>query len=579
MTNQNFEKCFNESRNIYVSGTSRGYSTLVSIFSEISKIPFEKSRDLVENYLYEKFLISNNKNFDKFLKAYLDEEGVQISADIPQAVRPERPVDEIDTKEEIEEEEGEEEAEDDSKTDSEDDELSDDDTIIENFLDEIGLLHLEEEEVERFVYRFTYVLKDTFDDEDTLSLIASLLYKARMSPENLSDAEKDELSDIIFHMSMNPEETEEEEQKESYLRELYSLDTQIFTLMQEKDDDKSKKSFKDKTKSAVHKIGVVSVLLGSTFLFGLGGLFASGLFLYLTSGSDDDLDKTKKEIDDNKDSLRSGKSIEIEPPKPVKNPTPAPSGSMKDIENKAEQGKENLVNKAKEVAANDPDFAKKQEKTATWKERFKSAAKYVGSKSVELLGKGARAVGSAVASAAEAGYDSAKTAVVSAYNSGSEWAKTTGADLVKSGWDATKSGVDKAAKYVGDKASQGADYVGDKIKKGADYVGKKVSDVKDKFKGDDAKAKKKGKGKSEPSGKKKGDSGKSEPATKITSKGDAQKYFDTKGKAPKGWESDPKTGKVYPKGSKPKQPASKKKPAAKKKPSAKKESYLYNLIF
>jgi hypothetical protein len=557
MKNTELEKYLNESRNIYFNNNVRGYSTIVSIFSDLSKVSYDRSESLIEEHLYHKFLNSNSKNFDRFLKSYLGEEGVQISANIPQAVRPERPVDEEENLEELEEkDESDEESEDnDSKekqSDDEDDELTDDDRVIENFLDEIGLLHLEEEEVDRFIYRFVYVLEDTFEDKDTLNLIASLLYKARMKPEELSDGDKDELTDIIFHLTMNPDEAEEENKgetkEESYLRHMYNLDQQIFTLMSEKDDDKKDKDkdkgdIKSKTKNAVHKVGVVSVLAGSAFLFGIGGLFAAGLFLFLTRSSDKDLEKTKEECTKNKDNLSSGTPVKIENPKPVSNPTPAPQNSISEISSKGESSKEDLVERAKTVAAADPDFAKKQNAKASWKDKFKAAAKYVGKKGVELLGKGAKAVGGLAVDAAKAGYNIATS------------------EPVKS---AVKKGLDVAADVGKAGLEKGKDLAKKGLEKGKEIAGKGAQAVKDKF------------------SKKEPDSGEEE-IIKVSSKGDAQKYFDTKGKAPKGWESDPDTGKVYPKG---KKPLAKKKAPAKKKPATNKpkkskaeENYMYNLLF
>ena len=561
------EKYLNESRNIYFKNPSRGYVTLVSIFSDLSKIPYDRSENLIENHLYYKFLNSNNKNFDKFLKSYLGEEGVQISSNIPQAVRPERPVDE---EEKLEEKDDEEESKDSDEEetskekdsekddgDEEDDDLSDDDRVIENFLDEIGLLHLEEEEVDRFIYRFVYVLEDTFEDKDTLNLIASLLYKARMKPEDLSDGDKDELTDIIFHLSMNPDEVESEEsesKEESYIREMYDLDRQIFTLMSEADDEKDKGDIKSKTKSTVHKVGVVSVLAGSAFLFGLGGLFAAGLFLFLTRSSDEDLEKTKENCTKSKDEIASGKPPKIDNPKPVDNPSPPPTNAVQDIQSKGEASKTDMVERAKTVASNDPDFAKKQEAKASWKDKFKAAAKYVGAKGVELLGKGATAVGKLAVDGAKAGYNIAKDVGKAGLEKGKELGKAgieKGAELGKAGYEKGKELAKKG------------------IEKGSELAKKGVDSVKSKFsKGDGAS--------DSPKGKKKGDSpkGKGKETDAVSSKGDAQKYFDAKGKAPKGWESDPKTGKVFKKGSKP--PAKKKPPVKKPK---KEENYLYNLIF
>jgi len=567
MKNTELEKYLNESRNIYFNNNVRGYSTLISIFSDLSKVSYDRSESLIEEHLYHKFLNSNSKNFDKFLKSYLGEEGVQISANIPQAVRPERPVEEEEL-EELDEAEDSEESDSEKENDSEeeDDDLTDDDRVIENFLDEIGLLHLEEEEVERFIYRFVYVLEDTFDDKDTLNLIASLLYKARMKPEELSDGDKDELTDIIFHLSMNPEEAEEESKgetkEESYIREMYDLDRQIFTLMSEKDDDeKDKGDIKSKTKNAVHKVGVVSVLAGSAFLFGIGGLFAAGLFLFLTRSSDKDLEKTKEDCTKNKDNFSSGTPVKIENPKPVSNPTPPPKEAISEISSKGESSKEDLVARAKTVAESDPNFAKKQEAKSSWKDKFKAASKYVGAKGVELLGKGAKAVGNLAVDAAKAGYNIATSEPVkSAVKKGLDVAADVGKAGLEKGKELAKKGLEKGS----DLAKKG-------YEKGKELATKGVKAVKDKF----SKEPEEGEG---PKAKKKG---KSKDGKKIASKGDAQKYFDAKGKAPDGWESDP-TGKVYQKGKKPpakKKAPAKKKPATNKPKKPKAESYLYNLLF
>lgn len=345
MNNNEIEKFLNLSkRNL----KEKSLIYLIDNFSRLSKKSVRESENLLEDYLFNKFINSKFKDFDMFIESVLDEEGVQISANIPQSVRPERPVDEELT------EEGEEE----KNSNSQEDKLE----TIEDFLENIGLLNLNKEDSEKFVYRFKYTLEGIIEDEDVLNLLSSLLLKAKENPEELTSAEVDELSDVVFSFNNSPQQD--------------SLDESAFLFEADKEESSSK------------TIGVIATVIGGGLLFGVGGLLMAGLFFALSGSSDEDVEKTKAELEKNKAELEKIKAeaqaerdkelAELkkekeeakkkgEPwgPKPpekvagVKTPpkakpedknSPAPENFAKDLEEKGNKAKSELVSKAKKKA-------------------------------------------------------------------------------------------------------------------------------------------------------------------------------------------------------------------------------------
>lgn len=248
--NINIQKSFMESkRNAYDMGQDGNQSYIISTFAILNNISESKSKFVIHNYLFDRFLESDSSNFDSFLFKQMryKKEDTMTGANIPQNVRPERP---IDDKEEYDEsyymkEEDEEndsdtsdsddeneqydiEEENDSDTNEEEDDSLENDSsdneseskltsVILEFMDNTHLSEASEDEAKLFLSRFKGVLQEVVENEYAIQLIILLLYKAKFEPDNLSDGEIEELEDICFTFNgeMEESDTSEEQDDES----------------------------------------------------------------------------------------------------------------------------------------------------------------------------------------------------------------------------------------------------------------------------------------------------------------------------------------------------------------------------
>lgn len=289
--NINIQKSFMESkRNAYDMGQDGNQSYIISTFAILNNISESKSKFVIHNYLFDKFLESDSSNFDSFLYKQMKykKEDTMTGADIPQNVRPERP---IDDKEEYDESYYMEEEDDDSDTNDSDDEneeydieeendsdTSEDDSdslendssdnkgqskltsVILEFMDNTHLSEASEDEAKLFLSRFKGVLQEVIENEYAVQLIILLLYKAKFEPDNLSDGEIEELEDICFTFNGEMEESDtsdEEEQdeesdtiEESYTyKSLFEVDKKdLQTTGKELSRIQKKKANRDKRK-------------------------------------------------------------------------------------------------------------------------------------------------------------------------------------------------------------------------------------------------------------------------------------------------------------------------------------------
>jgi len=257
--NINIQKSFMESkRNAYDMGQDGNQSYIISTFAILNNISESKSKLVIHNYLFDKFLESESSNFDSFLFKQMKykKEDTMTGADIPQNVRPEKPIDDKEEydeslyymKEEDEEEndsdtddENEEydiEEEDDSDTSEEEDDSLENDSsdnkgqskltsVILEFMDDTHLSEASEDEAKLFLSRFKGVLQEVIDNEYAVQLIILLLYKAKFEPDNLSDGEIEELEDICFTFNNQMEESdtskdEEQDDESDTIEESYT---------------------------------------------------------------------------------------------------------------------------------------------------------------------------------------------------------------------------------------------------------------------------------------------------------------------------------------------------------------------
>jgi hypothetical protein len=243
----NISKSLYESkRNAYDMGQDGNQSYIISTFAILNNISESKSKFIIHDHLFNKFLESNHSNFDSFLQKEMryKEDGTMTGANIPQNVRPERPIDDKEEydeslyymKEDDEEEDSdtsEEEKdddyeieEDDSDTREEDDDSLENDSsdnegqskltsVILKFMDDTHLSEASDDEAKLFLSRFKGVLQEVIENEYAIQLIILLLYKAKFEPENLSDGEIEELEDICFSFNNELEESDTSDEEES----------------------------------------------------------------------------------------------------------------------------------------------------------------------------------------------------------------------------------------------------------------------------------------------------------------------------------------------------------------------------
>jgi hypothetical protein len=311
--NINISKSFLESkRNAYDMGEDGNQSYIISTFAILNNLSESKSREVLDDYLFTKFLKTNESSLTNFLHREMRyKEDTMTGADIPQNVRPERPIDdEEDYKESFyeedesdtnEEEDTDEDYEiEDEEKDTEDDTSNTSDVLppsIIQFLKDTRLLKSTDKEAKRFLLRFKDIISETIDNDKAVSLIILLLYKAKFEPEKMSKGEIEELEDIVFNFTHDPNSDtsdEDEEIEESYYRPYYEED--------DKDTKKKKDTKKDivsAVKSSaievVKKYPITSVLIGGAALLGLGTLAFVGWFA-LSKLSDKKYKKAKKEI-------------------------------------------------------------------------------------------------------------------------------------------------------------------------------------------------------------------------------------------------------------------------------------------
>lgn len=334
MERTTISKSFIESkRNAYDMGEDGNQSYIISTFAILNNLSESKSREILDDYLFTKFLKTNESNLSNFLhKEMRYKEDTMTGADIPQNVRPERPIDdEEDYKESFYEEDesdtSEEDTEEDYEIEDEDTEEDESDTSdtsdvlppsIIQFLKDTKLLKASDKEAKRFLLRFKDIISEVVDNEKAVSLIILLLYKAKFEPEKMSKGEIEELEDIVFNFTHDPNSDtsdEDEEIEESYYRPYYEEEGE------EEDTKKKKKKKKDDTSNTKKDIGkddtsigkeigsalkrstvevikkypITSVLLGGAALLGLGSIAITGWFI-LSKLSNKKYKKAKKEL-------------------------------------------------------------------------------------------------------------------------------------------------------------------------------------------------------------------------------------------------------------------------------------------
>lgn len=346
------ESFIESKRNAYDMGEDGNQSYVISNFAILNNISEEKSKVIIHDHLFEKFLESNYKTFDMFLQKemrYKEQEGItQIGSDIPQSVRPEQPI--KDDKEEYDEsysylfEDDENyDIEEDEKNDIENEDKGNDtenenDSLkidsIENkdysvlppvvieFLENTHLSELSEDESKLFLIRFKEVLQEVIDNNNVVSLIILLLYKARFKPDTLSEGEKEELEDIVFHLNKNF--TEESDTIEESYKYLYEVDDDDEEESDTKDKKKNKKRDKDisgKITSGIEKVGsalydkypITTCLVAAPLLVGIGTIAVGAWFLF-SKYNKKEYDKSKKELinDNTKEDIINGNTDTIE---------------------------------------------------------------------------------------------------------------------------------------------------------------------------------------------------------------------------------------------------------------------------
>jgi hypothetical protein len=337
MERTTISKSFIESkRNAYDMGEDGNQSYIISTFAILNNLSESKSREILDDYLFTKFLKTNESNLSNFLhKEMRYKEDTMTGADIPQNVRPERPIDDDeDYKESFYEEDESDTSEEDSEEDYEiEDEEDDSDTSdvlppsIIQFLKDTRLLKASDKEAKRFLLRFKDIISEVVDNEKAVSLIILLLYKAKFEPEKMSKGEIEELEDIVFNFTHDPNSDTSDEDKEieeSYYKPYYEEEGEEEDTKKKKkkkkkkdgeedtsksDTKKKKKKKKDDTSigkeigsaikssaiEVVKKYPITSVLLGSAALLGLGSIAITGWFI-LSKLSNVKFKKAKKKL-------------------------------------------------------------------------------------------------------------------------------------------------------------------------------------------------------------------------------------------------------------------------------------------
>lgn len=333
-------------------GQEKNIDFIVSTFKILADMNEEKSQDFLYNYLYEKFIKSDISDFNIFIEKELTtEDGVQIKSSIAQnnipEQQPEEKRDELEEDYFIEEDEdgGDEEESSGSEEESSDDQESEEE--INSFLEQIGLKSKDENGALVFLERFKSLIDDIIKEQEVKDLIVYLLFKAWKG--ELSEGETLELKDIIKQFDGSEVEEKNEEDEE--------LSESILYEKEDKDSD-------------AKTIGVISTIVASTLLFGVGGLLVSGLVASCSESSEDTFEKQKKQLNLQKTMMDLEKSKfdiekqkiefknklekeakELQDKNKKENPGPqTPNGSAEEIESNGESAKDSAVTNAKQKA-------------------------------------------------------------------------------------------------------------------------------------------------------------------------------------------------------------------------------------
>jgi hypothetical protein len=323
--NINISKSFLESkRNAYDMGQDGNQSYIVSTFAILNNISESKSRFILNDHIFTEFLKSNKSNFDSFVLQEMKykKEDTMIGSDIPQSVRPERPIDdEEDYKESLyEEDENDIDINDEYDIEENDSEDTDSDTsnlppTVIQFLKDTKLLNASDKEAKTFLLRFKDVLTEAIDNESAIQLIILLLYKAKFEPETMSSGEIEELEDIVFNFTNEPDsDTNEDDNEiqESYYKSLFEDEpkkkkktdsddktSKLDKINKVKDDigKEVSNTIKSSAKSVYDKYPITSVLVGGAALLGLGSLALLGWYMF-SKLSDIEYKKAKQKLID-----------------------------------------------------------------------------------------------------------------------------------------------------------------------------------------------------------------------------------------------------------------------------------------
>lgn len=330
-------KSFIESkRNAYDMGEDGNQSYVISNFAILNNLSEAKSKLVLHNYLFDKFLESGHIDFDSFIQkemTYKEQESMtQIGSDIPQNVRPEQPIkddkEEYDEKysylfeddEDYEIEKDDTENEDKGNTrENDSDSLEIDSSenkdysklppVVIEFLDNTHLSEANENEAKLFLSRFKEVLQEVIDNRYVVSLIILLLYKAKFEPENLSEGEKEELEDVVFHFNQNfNSDTEESDTIEESYKSLYEVDKKDLETAGKKLASKVGQGITQAASDVYKKYPIATSLVGASVLLGVGTLALTG-WLVFSSFKKIKFDKLKDKL---KDNIKNGNTKDIE---------------------------------------------------------------------------------------------------------------------------------------------------------------------------------------------------------------------------------------------------------------------------
>ena len=324
--NINISKSFLESkRNAYDMGQDGNQAYIISTFAILNNISESKSRFILNDYVFTNFLKSNKSNFDSFVLQEMKykKEDTMIGSDIPQSVRPERPIDDEEDYKESLYEEDENDIDINDEYDIEEDDSEDSDTsnlppTVIQFLKDTKLLNASDKEAKTFLLRFKDVLTETIDNESAIQLIILLLYKAKFEPETMSSGEIEELEDIVFNFTNEPDsdtsedDSDDKEIQESYYKSLFEDEpkkkkktdsddktSKLDKINKVKDDigKEVSNTIKSSVKSAYDKYPITSVLVGGAALLGLGSLALLGWYMF-SKLSDIEYKKAKQKLID-----------------------------------------------------------------------------------------------------------------------------------------------------------------------------------------------------------------------------------------------------------------------------------------